>query len=69
MKKYGHCFECKRLLPIECLEQVEYYEDHLTKGAFHHKLLCKSCISKADEVFEEFYNGVPVSEIKVGGTN
>ena len=25
--------------------------------------------SEVEEVFEEFYNGVPVSEIKVGGTD
>ena len=53
MKKFGHCFECKRLLPIKHLEQVEYYEWHIHEGDFHHKLLCQSCIEKAEEVFKE----------------
>ena len=51
MKKFGHCFECKRLLPLKDLEQIEYYEHHKHDGDFHHKLLCKSCVEKAEEVF------------------
>jgi len=50
MKKFGHCWECKRLLPLKKLEQVEYYECHKIPGEFHHKLLCSSCIKKAEEV-------------------
>ena len=52
-KKYGHCFACNRLLPLKYLEQIEYYEGHITDGALHHKLLCKSCKAKAEEVFKE----------------
>lgn len=69
MKKFGHCLECNRLLPIKYLERVQYYDGHLIRGAYHHKLLCQACMRKAEEVFEEFYNGVPVSQIKVGGTD
>jgi len=53
MNKFGHCLECKRLLPIEFMERVEYYDGHLIQGAYHHKLLCKSCKEKAEEVFRE----------------
>ena len=53
MKKFGHCLECKRLLPIEVMERVEYYNGHLIKGAYHHKLLCRACKEKAEEVFNE----------------
>ena len=69
MKKFGHCFECERLLPVELLEQVEYFKSHLVEGSFHHKLICKACIKKAEEVLEETYYGKPVSEIKIGGTD
>lgn len=53
MEKYGHCFECRRLLPLKYLEQIEYYGCHISDGSFHHKLLCKSCKKKAEEVFEQ----------------
>ena len=53
MKKFGHCLECNRLLPIEFLSRVEYYNGHLIKGAYHHKLLCDACKEKAEEVFRE----------------
>ena len=52
-KKYGHCFVCDRLLPLKYLEQVEYYEGHIIAGAMHHKLLCRACKKKAEEVFDE----------------
>ena len=55
MKKFGHCLECNRLLPIKFLQRVEYYDGHLINGAMHHKLLCDSCMEKAEEVFEEKY--------------
>lgn len=82
MRKYGHCLECKRLLPLEFLERVEYFDGHIIPGAMHHRLLCHACIEKADEVLdsaielideleedEETYNGVSVSQLKVGGTD
>ena len=53
IKKFGHCFECKRLLPIKFLEQIAYYEWHIHEGDFHHKLLCRSCMKKAEEVFKD----------------
>ena len=53
MERYGSCFRCKRLLPLKYLEQIEYYRDHITDGGFHHKLICKTCKKKADEVFEQ----------------
>ena len=53
MKKFGHCFQCNRLLPLKYLEQIEYYDGHITEGAFHHKLLCRACNQKAVEVFGE----------------
>ncbi|GAH14844.1 unnamed protein product, partial [marine sediment metagenome] len=43
IKRYGHCFACNRLLPLKYLEQIEYYDGHIIKGALHHKLLCQSC--------------------------
>ena len=54
MKKLGRCYQCQRIMPIEYLEQIEFYEDHLHNGDFHHKTLCKSCISKAIELGESF---------------
>ena len=69
MKKYGHCLECKRFLPTEFMKRVEYYNGHLIKGAYHHQLLCNSCEEKAGEVFKQTYNGVPIEDIKVGGTD
>jgi len=78
-KKYGTCFKCGRWLWLECLKQVEEYSDsHIVPGGFHHKLSCITCRAKADEASEqmltelkeeETYNGVPVSEIKVGLTD
>ena len=56
MKKYGRCFECGRLLPLKDLEQIEYYKNHIIEGEFHHKLLCKSCKKKAEEVFSKDEN-------------
>ena len=53
IKKFGHCFECKRLLPLKYLEQIEYYKDHIILGAGHHKLLCRACRKKAEEAFED----------------
>ena len=51
--KFGHCFECKRLLPLKYLEQIEYYEGHIIAGDLHHKLLCRACKVKAEEPFGE----------------
>ena len=53
IKKYGECFRCHRLLPLKYLEQVEFYDFHIIDGEFHHKLLCRSCAKKANEVFKE----------------
>ena len=54
MKEYGHCLECKRLLQVKYLIRVKYWDGHLgIKGGFHHKLLCRTCEEKADEVFKE----------------
>ena len=50
MKKFGHCFECKRLMPIKWLRQIEYYEGHFAPGEIHHKLCCLGCIKKAEEL-------------------
>lgn len=64
MKKFAHCFECKRLLPLELLEQVEYYEGHITAGDMHHKLLCRACIKKAEEVLSSIKNYKGIRENK-----
>lgn len=53
MKKFGHCFECGRLLPLKYLEQIEFYDDHIIEGALHHKLLCRACKNKAEEIFKK----------------
>jgi len=50
MKKFGRCFECKRLMPIKQLEEIEFYEYHLISQAYHHKLICKACVAKAEEI-------------------
>jgi len=52
--KLGRCYQCQRIMPIEYLEQIEFYEDHLHNGEFHHKTLCVSCIKKAKELGESF---------------
>lgn len=49
MKELGRCFECNRLMLINRLEQIEFYEFHKIIGDFHHKLICKSCLKKAEE--------------------
>ena len=54
MKKLGHCFECKRLMPIKWLRQIMYYEGHFAVGDVHHKIICLSCIKKAEELGEVF---------------
>ena len=51
IKRFGRCFNCGRLLPLKHLEQIEYFKDHIIEGGFHHKLLCRSCKKKAEEVF------------------
>jgi len=53
IKKYGKCFQCNRLLPLEYLKQIEFYNDHIIDGALHYKLLCVACEKRADEVFED----------------
>ena len=68
MIKLGHCFECKRLMPIKWLRQIEYYEGHFAKGDIHHELCCPSCIEKAEElgeVFEELRQSNKVNKIIV----
>ena len=53
-KRFGRCFECGRLMPMEYLVQIEYYDNHgIESGDFHHKLLCIGCIKKAEEIYEE----------------
>jgi len=51
IKRFGRCFNCKRLLPLKYLEQIEFYDNHIINGEYHHKLLCRSCKKKAEEVF------------------
>ena len=63
MIKLGHCFECKRLMPIKWLEQIEYYEGHFAKGEIHHKLVCVGCIEKALELGEAFKEDSKVGAI------
>jgi len=50
MKRFGHCLQCKRLLPLKYLSRIEYYNGHIVPGAFHHELLCDACMEKAEEV-------------------
>ncbi len=50
-EEYGRCFNCNRLIPMKYLTQIEYYDGHGIEGSFHHKLICKTCKEKADEVF------------------
>ena len=52
MKSIGRCFECKRLMPYKILEQIKFYNYHKIKLDFHHKLICPSCLQKAEEVDE-----------------
>ena len=54
IKRYGHCFEDGRLMPAEYLIPIEYVEGHLASGEIHHKLICKGCIEKADQLGEVF---------------
>lgn len=56
---YGECFRCHRLMAIGYLTQIRYYEGHLIKGKFHHKLICRSC-KKAAEQLKDYYNGTKV---------
>ena len=50
---YGQCFHCNRIMPTEYLTQIRLHSGHLIKGKFHHKTICKSCKTAADEIFEE----------------
>ena len=50
MKSFGRCFECERLMLLNLLEQIEFSEYHKIKNAYHHKLICVSCIKKAEEL-------------------
>lgn len=54
---YGECFRCKRLLVIEKLVQIRFYEGHLIEGKYHHKLICQSCMKAANQIFEDVENG------------
>lgn len=54
MKKFGYCFKCGRLIPIEYLEQIEFHEGHFAPGEIHHKLCCIGCIHKAEELGKKF---------------
>ena len=84
MEKYAQCCICGRWLELECFERIEDYSNgHILPGGFHHKVACITCLLKAIEASEqmleeaktfaekpeETYNGVPVSEIKVSGTD
>ena len=53
MKKYGCCYNCRRIVSANVLDQILFYEFHKHNGSFHHKLLCWTCIKKADEAGEE----------------
>jgi len=50
---YGQCFHCNRIMPIKRLVQIRFYEGHLIKGKFHHKLLCQACKKAANQIFED----------------
>lgn len=50
--EYGQCFRCHRLMPIKYLKQIQFYNGHLIKGKYHHKLICQSCKKAAEQVFE-----------------
>lgn len=50
--KLGKCFHCKRTMTIDVLEQIEYYEGHLTQGSFHHHLICQACKKNALDLGE-----------------
>jgi len=52
MKKFGRCYACKRIVPIDVLRQVEFYDGHLHSGSFHHQTMCLTCIKKAEELGE-----------------
>ena len=52
MKKFGRCYGCKRIVPIDVLRQVEFYDGHLHSGSFHHQTMCLTCIKKAEELGE-----------------
>jgi len=77
-EKYGECTRCHRYLKLDTLIQIEDYVGHVLPGTFHHKLICIACKEKSDEASEqmlmelqqeETYEGVPISELKVGGTD
>ena len=50
MKSFGRCFECIRLMPVKLLEQIKFFKHHKIENDYHHKLICKSCIKKAEEL-------------------
>ncbi len=52
-EEYGRCYGCNRIVPAKVLVQVRFYEFHKHHGAYHHKLLCYTCIKKADEAGKE----------------
>jgi len=57
-REFGRCFACRRILPVydklerQILFQVVFYDGHLREGAMHHKLICRACKGKAEEVFK-----------------
>ena len=57
--EFGRCFACNRVLPMRDVDgepillQVVFYNGHSRQGAMHHKLMCRACRGKAEEVFGE----------------
>lgn len=53
MEKYGRCFveKCNRLVPMKYLTPIEFFIGHDIEGSFHHKLICRTCKKKADQIF------------------
>ncbi len=52
MEDYGQCFKCQRIVPMEFLEGVRFFDGHKVEGSFHHQLICLTCKKKADMIFE-----------------
>jgi len=54
LERYGYCFKCGRLMPVKWLRPIELCEGHFAPGEIHHKLCCKGCKAKADQLGEVF---------------
>jgi len=77
--EFGRCVACHRCLPLKDLTEVRWStrSKHLNK--LQDRLMCPACIEKAiepfankifpEEDYEEYYKDVPLSKLKVGGTD